>query len=490
MTSAMLVSTVKVKIAKPLTHTWEEAGDMLRALSFYSHRVLNGTTRRLALAHHHNREHPELIPTEWRSASGRADAYNMAKSAIAEAAGHAQFGADKTGEVGALKTRLEQRAALTIPSSITNGWAKFADGKFKNEARAISQGDKSLPSFRKSSPICFQSGCGAALVRHDGSGYTLDVPLSGEGRAIQRVTFALTPDGASSHAHMRRIVADTNVKMGDVKILPPRPTKKAWLACISYSWPRPEAKTGGVMVVHRGMRSMLCAATGIGGDRKAPAFNVIANGADVLAMKAKMRARRASLGKLAKEIGHGGRGHGTDRRFEMLRSLDDAEERFVRTKCQQAGAEVARIAAARGVGEVWIEDFGTIEPKEGDPPQVEMMLRQWPFFKLKEAIRWACEKNGIAFREMPTAYVSQRCPIETCGHTSAANVNSATHTFHCEVCQESRSSDQVACWNMLRSIGVDPGIKEAKAKESTIRKALKKTTKAATGGHMKEEKKR
>ncbi len=185
---------------------------------------------------------------------------------------------------------------------------------------------------------------------------------------------------------------------------------------------------------------------------------ILETGEDIVRHKAGYTARRRSLGRQGRQLGAGAKGHGVDRRMERVTSLEDVEARWVRSKCQETAAHTIKIALAKGVSRILIEDW-TNPAKDGAPElgeHVERLVRSFPLAQLRESIEWAAQKAGIAVDAVRTDNNSRDCP--NCGHRH----NHAQHgMFTCEKCELKRNADVIFAWNMLRKDGKKPGIDEA-----------------------------
>jgi hypothetical protein len=353
---------VKVRLARPLSCSWNEVGSRLRELSWLAHHVLNGTITRLVLSD----AHPDMAPKEWRSTErphaaknkgGKLGAYPMAKMAIERA------------------NTVRKEAVEDIPSAIQNGWARTAERRHKTDRRDVAVGAKAVASFRSPAPICITSSGDAWTVGHDGTGYWVDVPLH-SGGASTRTRFALAPDGRGAHEHMRRIVSPSS-KLGDMKILAPKgQSKKKWVAVLSYSYEADDPTPGaaGVATLTLDQSSNVVV---VCGKRVRKLFE----GSSVARQRGMFAARRASRSRHQRDIGAGARGHGRARALEHYHAVDDAEGRWMRSICQEIAAKASREAMHRGASWVVAD---------------EAVGRLLPPAMLRDALDWALTRAGLA----------------------------------------------------------------------------------------------
>lgn len=458
-------SVLRTTIVKPVDASWEDVGRQLRDIRSVAHRVMNRAITELALNERQpalgddgKRKHPQTL------------AYRFVRDAVTAEVASAQAAiepakmAKKSAEHVA---KLERLAALTLASGLLLGWAGDVFTKYKKFRADWFSGASSLTSFRDGYPIVIAGGQDGWSIAKTDRGFELSVRLSG-GRGAKDIVLIVQPDGPSAYAQIAKMVSGES-KIGDLKLIYLE-KKKKWVANMTHTWAAPTPVTGRTMVVHRGIRNALVAATGVERPSDEPVFNVIRNGEDLLAFKRKLTARRKSIHRLAHEVGRGGRGHGTSRRYEVREKLEAYESNWVKSWNQTTAAQLVRECQRRGVGTVVLESFGTVEPKESDPDWLALLVRQWPFAALKGAIVWACEKNGISVREVSADYISQECP--KCGFRADDMVN-AHGTFLCRGCGLERSVDQVASWNMLKRHGIDPGIAKDVKKRKAVAKAIR-----------------
>jgi transposase len=255
-------------------------------------------------------------------------------------------------------------------------------------------------------------------------------------------------------------------KLGDARVVRNERTGK-WEARLCFQFHRPPAVGGTeVLAVHRGMRNFLTLVKTTG-----EVWTLPGNG--YLVQKRAFSARRAQMAAHIRkgELGHGARGHGVRRRYKALNRLDDAEARMIKSACQKAASYTEHPGEKRGQRHgVGVVDCAMREPRASVvliedysklPPDDARFMPSWPYAQLKGAVAWACQKAGLELREVPAAYLSQRCPA--CDWTSEDNLSErsvrlgGTETiFECTSCGFKRHTDTVAGFNMLAADGSFP----------------------------------
>jgi hypothetical protein len=439
-----LVSSVGATLVKPLgDDTWESVGPRLRDLQGCMHRLLNYGVRAAAMS---EEQHAQALNASARAGVKRAIADE--KTYWSERLGRRFEGANHD------PGKAERLAGLSLPSAIEDYVATRSVKAYTDARKHMARGDKSLPSFNNRAPIFLRDGENAWELRRGAvGGYELGLKLL-PGRS-GKVWFILGVDGASQHAHLRRMLSgDAGVKLGDAKIV--RNRRGKWEVRLCYTRPAPDRASGSnVIAVHRGMHQMLTIASNTGQVASLP-------GEAFLRAKLGFSARRRSLSQHIRkgELGDGARGRGRQRRYQALTRLDDAEARMMRSACQQAAAFVVECASGSRPGAhrpragwdasvVYIEDYQTVAD-ESD----RRFMPRWPWAQLKSALEWACRKAGIEMRETSSAYIAITCPA--CRHVDANNVNG--RTFECLACGAGPKSmianvDTVAAFNMLWDAG-------------------------------------
>jgi IS605 OrfB family transposase len=259
------------------------------------------------------------------------------------------------------------------------------------------------------------------------------------------VTFAVIAGHGSHWARLRALAtSEEGVKHGDVKLTYSVREKK-WYAIVAYSEPAPVAPANldpdVVMVVHRGQRNLLVAATNRGN------YSVLATGSKLRSFKRRMMARRHDMQNVTRaERGGAAHGHGRKRRYELPERLSEREANFVKTLCQQMGARVVQLAKHWGAGTIVIEDYGGIDPdKERGKRQA---LERFPNQQLRTCIEWSLRKVGLKLGTYEHRFMSQTCP--QCGNVEATQHNLRTGVFHCRNCSFDRPVDVVSAIFALR----------------------------------------
>jgi len=464
----MLTATVRLKVVKPLDGDWDAIGRILRALRAPAHRVLNAVVRELEVKGPGEwwAPTPADMKAQREHCHPRTASYRIAgefwRREIAEAAARIEKKKPYAGDEAIVACVPSSAVQLGLAGAAFARWQKFWKEKWK--------GTMSLPSFRGGSPI-YVAGQGVELHTKDGNA-VLDLNLVTGGRTRLVVQAC---DG-SGFAHLRRLL-DASDQIGDVRLVEDSRGKGGWFAMVAYSFPKPEAQPGVTMAVHRGIKTFLAVAIARSDEQRRDAYTtILETGEDILRHKQAYTARRRSLGRQGRQLGAGAKGHGVDRRHERITRLEDAEARWVRSKCQETAAHLIRLARAKGVGRILIEDW-TNPAKDGAPElgeYIEYLVRSFPLAQLRECIEWAAKKAGITVEFVRTDHNARDCPA--CGHR---HEHSQYGMFRCEKCELERNADVIFAWNMLRRTAMVPGIHEANEASNRAAKRLRHAAKNA-----------
>jgi hypothetical protein len=474
-----IVAVVEVEVVKPIgeDRTWEVLGHRLSDIESIAHRLLNSAitdmatvdaTMRLAWLLNPTRKGtgkrapldptPGLTDEKKDGVSLRTAANRAVSLALEENRRYWQEEVPKIASaLQSAKTehearllrrdldRAERRAQFTMPGAMASAYADLAFAHYET-FRKSSRGEKSLPSFRKGSPILFRSDMvKVSYVPPEGGrpgGYVLRVALG----ASDNWDLVVVPMGGSAHATMRAVTGGdpaASWKALDCKIVR---RKKKWFAKLAYARPRP-AFTGDpkvVCAVHLGVRNALTISCSDG------RAQILDTGGKLLHVKAQMAARRKRLSEVGKNgsLGGGSRGHGTPTRFSRLEQLEDAEARYTKTQIQQWASACVKRAMMWNAGTIVLEDYSPKElADQAESEYVERLIRKFPLAALRDAIAFAALKAGVRVEKHSAAYISQTCP--ECGVVDPAN-DKKDGMFGCVACGHRREVDLVAAVNYVQ----------------------------------------
>jgi transposase len=508
-----LTYTLSARIVKPLDGDWDALGSTLRALKAPLHRVLNVALSRVELAscfvkegqtapqiaQHFNlppetiqapqprqtqngkkkREvNPQTVAFQqtlcyrfvcaaWEEERKRAaekrketeEKLNVATSKLLHAKGD-EAKKEGANQVQALNRALHHFQALaeTHPSSsVLLGASSHVMDRWKKWDKERWRGTMTLPTFKKDPPIYLSSSSHAIVLKPVDGNAVLNLKVS---KGTTRVVIGV--DGGSAHATLRHLLQNPE-DVGDAKLVYRR-DKRTWEVRLTHTLFAREHGGTRTMAVHRGMGSLLTIAVARSHkNTKDAETKILEDGADILQHKKAYTARRRSLSQQGKQLGKGAKGHGVERRQERVTRLEDSEQRYVRTKCQEASAHLLKLAVRRGVGRILIEDWTA--PDEG----TGWFIRNWPWAQLLTCILWSAKKEGVTLEVAKGS--CWKCPV--CG--SDGTLIKDNTTFLCNECRLERNRDVIYAWNMLVSDGKEAPVEEANKAEQKIVRKLKRT---------------
>lgn len=416
----MLVRTVRIELAFPLDdRTWEEIGTghgRLGALRSQVHRLLNAGVVGLFANN--------LAPKD----SIKPNALSYIKREIGDI------------ERWAESKNVDHLKSLRLPGNITDALQSAVNDDVKKYWK--DKGKTRIPSAKEGAPIPVRDG-GWKITLDADKRFTFSVKLWDGRDPSTWVRFAVRASKGMHYGLLEQIATGYG-KPGSCEIVRDVNRKK-WYAMLAFSTPRPpkpDRNPNIVLAVNRGRHNLLYAAANVAGKAR-----VVIPGEQILRMKQRTEAMRLERKRHMRIIGDGAKGHGKGRRYREYERIGDYEARFVHTACQQAAAAVVAYAERVGASRVLIEDFTTISAED------KRYVPSWPWYQLKSAVAWACQKSGVELIEMGSEYISSLCPL--CGHIDDRAHSIATGTFKCSRCEFQRDADLVACLNMLDANGED-----------------------------------
>ncbi len=446
---ATLIATLRLEVVKPLDCDWDTLGSQLRTIQLPLHRVLNSVITDLEVNDRAGKyKKGNGLGPGGKDLHPRTDSYRLTRDSWENERRQA---ADRVARKKSYAGD-DQLSQLQPSSSPVLGLSNAAFARWQKWKKEAWKGTMSLPSFKSPSPI-YVVGQGVKLTSENGSAVLSVQLLKGPWTRI-----VVRPYHTSGFAAIKRILQNPD-SMGDLRLV--REThdgKQKWQAFVAYSFEVEEVSKGRTMALHRGVRNFLSVAISREGSQEAYT-TILETGEDIRRYKDVYKARLRSLSSHRRQLGTGAKGHGHARHYERVTKLKGAEERWVRTKCQEVAAHAIRLGERRGVTRILIEDW-TNPAKDGAPElgkHVEQIVRSFPLAQLREAILWAAKKKGWEVEVVPSDYNSRTCP--NCG-TVNEDVNGTT--FRCSKCLLERSVDVIYVWNMLLRDGKPSALPDAK----------------------------
>lgn len=425
---ATCIRAVRVEIIKPLSEDWETAGETMRALAWAT--PILGNAALNALTAIDIVKVPPVKEVIAPNAQGESDASVAYQAVLRKADDLIRWG---------VKAKNQRAANLSVSSSFCNEISRTAK-TIHRQARK----ERTRAAFKQEYiPV---RATDLAIAR-DERGPTVSVKL----RPVGAVTFAIARS-TGRHAEIVHGLIDGTIPYGSCKIHW-NDRRKKWFVNISYhtpiQTPAPDVKVENVLIVHRGVRNVVTFLDNVRGVYKE------VRGNSYLTQRARIRARQRSLKSVrSEERGSGAKGHGVARRYEPGQSLGDKLARITTTFCQQIAAMVVKRATEFGCGTVIIEDYGGIQASEDRGERIA--LDRFPFYQLKQSIASACERAGLAMKEVSAGNVTTTCP--RCREENPNGVNPRSGIYHCRWCDFTRAGDYVSTFWMLERSKADASV--------------------------------
>lgn len=429
---------IRLELVKPLSERWEDVGPTMNMLASATPKLLNAAMdARIAIDIAGRDAVKDKVAPEAKAASSEGLSYQAVLKA-----------ADRLRVWGAKEKNFYSK--LEVPGAMASAISRVA-------SKAFCKRKQTRPYFE--SKLILVRGDSFSL-KEDDEGVTIKVKLRTKGAVI----FAVASSCGVHHGTLQKILSG-EFPIGDCKIVK---VKKKWYAIISYECqpqPNPGLDPDRALIAHRGVNNVLYLLATSGQSKSLP-------GEKFMAQRKQLQERMKRLRKVSvEERGKGARGHGTVRRVKTYDGLEGKLKNVTHTFCQQAAAFLARYAVLWGCGTVIIENYNGIEPDED--PALRRILDRFPFNELKQSISFKLERESIALKETPSAYISTTCP--RCKHCDPSNHNKHTGVFHCKVCVFERPADWVASYWMGFHSGVDMSLFEKRlAREKKLADSLRK----------------
>lgn len=335
-----------------------------------------------------------------------------------------------------------------IPGAMTSSYAQFAYQRYRTDCKAILRGDQRIPYWRYPSPI---------LIRGDNwrlnpDTMTIKVKLDA-GRGAWHSLSVRMPRNAKKYigAWKEQIeyAKEHPELLGDLKIVWSK-RKSRWMGIIAVNREVEKRAPERVLGVHFGMTVPIQTAMEDG-----KKVWRIGSARELWAFRAQMKDRKRRLGRRSRgrQGQFKGGGKGWRRRNRSLHRLRDAEDRWIKTKCQQYAAQVIQAAKKFRCGTLALGSYdehknpvsAARETDKDDREWVEEQVLFWQPYRLRETIAWAARREGFRYVLVEEAHQSRTCA--QCGHEDADNRVSRS-LFRCGSCGHEGDAEINAARNL------------------------------------------
>jgi len=382
-----LTKATRFQIVKPLDTSWDELGNVLRDLSYYTTKMCNAAIQ-LYWEHHNKR-------LEYKQERGvypkDAELYGMSFR-------------------NCVYHRLRGIYPLMASSNVSQT-NQFAQNRWKNDVKEIMRLQKSIPSFRLGTPIQVASANYRLYVVVEGEKpeFRADVTLLSKEAEHGRFTLLLDGGDAPKKAIFRRI-AEGTYKQGVMQIVQ-HPRKKKWICVVSYTF-TPEEKEfdeSRIMGVNFASGEAVYWAFNFGPKRGSiPAGEIEAAEKKIAAITARRREMQRTAGVT---------GHGRKRRLKATEALKGKAANIREAINHKYSKRVMQVAVANRCGIIKLADVSGIN--------------SWPWADLAGKIEYKAKEQGIkvitGVDRKKAEYTCSRC-----GYSDPENVEGNTEFMCCK----------------------------------------------------------
>ena len=331
----------------------------------------------------------------------------------------------------------------TIAKEYPMGYASNRDSailsaikKFKNDAKEMYQGLRSLAYYRQNGNLLLHNKC--IEIIKDEDAYVIMMCLFSndykKDNNLRSCRLLFNTVGLKKDKSVRTIV--DRVIEGDYKLTESQlrydKRKKKFYLYMGYSFEEEKIRTeGGIMGVDLGVVYAMYIA--IHGSKKRYKIH----GGEIEARRKQIRNRQYSLRNQLNVTGRTGKGRGF--LLKNITKIGDKEARFRDTTNHKYSRYLIDIARRNNIKEIRLEKLDNI----GDNIKA---LRNWPYYDLQTKITNKAKKYGINVIYVDSYYTSQVC--STCGFCSKENIQ-MDKSFKCQDCgQYFKDEDYNAALNI------------------------------------------
>jgi IS605 OrfB family transposase len=237
---------------------------------------------------------------------------------------------------------------------------------------------------------------------------------------------------------LHRIAAGTD-RMGQIEIARDSRSDK-WFLRVAYKRRVAMVSGGKAAAINRGIVCILAAVVSSG-------ESTLEDGVAIEKHLAQLTRRRHEFQNAWRLSSRKGRGR--VHTLAPLKALEDAGERWRKTRLQEIARQTAKWLQARGVTRVYFDDFKDIRNSDvklldGGKP-VWDRIQRWPYFQMGTRLRACLQEYGIGVIVVDPQRNSLTCPV--CKHVQDGPVTS--RKWKCPKCGHRDHTDLIFCKNSL-----------------------------------------
>jgi transposase len=413
----MVTKAVRFQIVKPIQSSWEELGNVLRDLSYWTAKLCNFAVQ-LYWENHHFRLRYKNEKGKYPGAAEEKQIYGCT-----------------------FRNHVYRRMRELYPllaSSNTSQTNQLVMNRWKNDISEVMKMQKSIPSFRlDGAPIqVANQNYRLSLVEGENPEYRVAVTLLGKEAEQSRFLLILDGGDGSKKAIFRRIMSE--YKQGAMQIVRNK-RKKKWFCVVAYSF-EPEKVAGidenRVMGVNFACSGEAVTWTFNYGHKRGniPISEIEAAETKIAAITKRRREMQRSIGSS---------GHGRKRRLAATENSQGKATQIRDAIAHKYSRRIVDIAAVNQCGTIRLADMSGVELENG--------TKRFTWAALAEKIRYKAEEKGMVVQKSDRQKALYTC--SRCGYSNPENIekNSAFLTCKNEEC----GSKTDMAYNAARNIAFE-----------------------------------
>lgn len=417
---------MRYKIIKPIDCEWKLLGKVLRDIQYDTRHILNKTIQYF---------------WEWQGfSSDYKEQFGLSIKAN-DISNYKSF----TGYVNnKLKTQYNRLYSGNLSTTIG-----VAEKRWKNDAKEILLGNKSIPNYKRDVPIDLHNKA-FSIIKEDNNYLARIALISTEykeelGRAGCSFNVLLNEGDKSSKDILNRCIS------GEYKISASKILNKGneWLLNLAYSFEPQHHKNDKSLILGVDMGIVYPIYMAVGGTL----IRGKIEGGELKRFRQQIEKRTKELQKQGKYCSTGRIGHGIKTRIKPIEFAKDKVANFRDTLNHNYSKYVVEFAYKNNCGIIQMENLSGIKDKS---ILDQKMLKNWTYYDLQQKIIYKAEEKGIEVRLIEPQFTSQRC--SKCGHIEKEN-RPSQEKFLCKKCCFEINADYNAALN-IATLDIENLIKE------------------------------
>lgn len=330
-----------------------------------------------------------------------------------------------------------------VASSTVDTAIQEAIKKFKNDAKEINRGERSIANYKRDGAFPIRKGQVKELVKVTSKTFTAKFSLLSNAGKKERglksgqIDVTLKTGGGASVILER--VMNGEYKMCDSKI---GKTKNKFYFIMTYQFEQRDEvllDENKIMGIDLGVNTPAVVAVNFDDWYR----RFVGSGQEIRDFETRVLARKRRIQQSRKWAGKGSRGHGYKTRTKAVAKINDSIANFKQTKNHNWSRYIVDEALKMGCGVIQMEDLSGINEEN-------TFLKTWTYYQLQQYIEYKAKRYGIKVIKIKPSYTSARC--NKCGHVHINEDKKEwrpnQETFHCQNCDHKANADVNAARNI------------------------------------------